>query len=102
MRRKLCRDQTQLNQSVAPSKRQRALDKDCKAENDQLMELIYVESNFNFLKMHLITHFRYHIYQFGNILMYLTEFGELAYKQQIKDGWRHYNKIDAAQQILNS
>ena len=34
--------------------------------------------------------------------MYSTEFGELAHKDQIKDGWRRSNKNDAAQQILYS
>jgi len=44
------------------------------------MELIHSESNFNFVKMHLISHFRDHIYMFGNIPMYSTEYGELAHK----------------------
>ena len=50
------------------------------------MDLIHAESHFNFVKMHLISHFRDHIYQFGNIPMYSTEYGELAHKEQIKDG----------------
>ena len=66
------------------------------------MELIHTESHFNFIKMHLLSHFRGHIYQFGNIQMYSTEFGELAHKEQIKDGWRRSNKNDAARQILHS
>ena len=36
------------------------------------MELIHAESDFNFVKMILIRHFRYHIYMFGNIHMYST------------------------------
>ena len=71
-------------------------------ENDQRLDLIHAESNFNFIKMHLISHFRDHIQQFGNIPMNSTEFGELAHKEQSKDGWRRSNKIDAARQILNS
>ena len=66
------------------------------------MELVHAESHFNFVKMHLLDRFRDHIYQFGNILMYSTEFGELAHKDQIKDGWRHWNKNDATRQILHS
>jgi len=66
------------------------------------MELINSESNFNFVKMHLISHYRDHIYMFGNIPMYSTEYGELAYKEQITDGWRRSNKLDAARQILSS
>jgi len=71
-------------------------------QNDQLMELIHSESNCNFVKMHLLSHFRDHIYMFGNIPMYSTEYGELANKEQIKDGWRRSNKLDAARQILSS
>ena len=52
--------------------------------------------------MNLIIHFREHIYQFGNIPMYSTEFGEHAHKEQIKDGYRRSNKIDAVRQILRS
>jgi len=66
------------------------------------MELIHSESDFTFVKIHLIIHFGDHIYMFGNIPMYSTEYGELAHKEHIKDGWRHANKIDAAQQILSS
>jgi len=66
------------------------------------MELIHSKSNFNFVKMHLISQFRDHIYMFGNIPMYSTEYGELAHKEQIKDGLRPSNKIDAARQILSS
>ena len=77
-------------------------DEDCQEENDHWMELKHVESNFTFIKMHLINHFHNDFYQFGNIPIYSTEFGELAPKKQIKDGWRCSNKIDAARQILNS
>jgi len=34
--------------------------------------------------------------------MYSTDFGELAHKEQIKDGWRRSNKSDAARQIVHS
>jgi len=86
-RREQRRDRNQLNQSVEQSMMQRAHDADCEEENDQRMEFIYAESNFNFIMMHLITHLHDHIYQFGNIHMYSTGFGELAHKEQIKDGW---------------
>ena len=52
--------------------------------------------------MHLISNFYDHIYMFGNIPVHSTKYGELAYKEQIKDGWRRSNKIDPAQQILSS
>ena len=102
LRFELRRDQNQLNQSVAQSKRRQVHVEVREEENDQRMQLIHAESNFNFLNMHLSTHFRDHIYQFGNILMYSMEFRELVHKEQMKDGWRRSNKIDVARQILNS
>jgi len=66
------------------------------------MDLIFCESHFNFIKMHLLSHFSDHIRQFGNIPMYSTEFGELVHKSQIKAGWRQSNKNDASRQIVQS
>ena len=66
------------------------------------MDLVHAESHFNFIKIHLISHFRNYIYQFGNIPIYSTEYGELVHKEQIKDRYQRSNKIDAARQILSS
>jgi len=77
-----------MRERVPPSQQGRICHDDHAEENDQRMELIHSESNFNFVKMHLISHFRDQIYMFGNIPMYSTEYGELAHKDQIKDGWR--------------
>ena len=87
---------------VPPSQGRRIRDDNREEENDQHMELIHSESNFRFVRMHLISYFRDHIYMFGNIPRYSTEYGELAHKEQIKDGWRRSNKIGAAPQILGS
>jgi len=65
-------------------------------ENDLCLDLVRSESHFNFIKMHLLSHFCDHIRQFGNIPMYSMELGELTPKTQIKDGWRQLNKNDAA------
>jgi len=102
LRKELRRQIAQMRERVRPSQRSRIRDDDREEENDHCMEVIHSESNFNFVKMHLISHFRDHIYMFGNIPMYSTEYGELAYQEQIKDGWRRSNKIDAAPQILSS
>jgi len=64
-------------------------------ETERRMDLIFCESHFNFIKMHLLSHFCDHIRQFGNTPMYSTEFGKLAHKTQIKAGWRQSNKNDA-------
>jgi len=102
LRKEVDRQRAQMREQVPTSQRLQILDDDREEVNNQRMELIHSESNFNFVKMHLISHFRDHIYMFGNIPMYSTECGELAHTEQIKDGWRRSNKIDAARQILSS
>ena len=81
-----------MKQSVARSKRRQVRDEDREEENDRRMDLIHTEFDFTFIKMHLLSHFRDHIRQFGNIPMYSTEYGVLAHKDQIKDRWRKSNK----------
>jgi len=56
-------------------------------ENDLWRDFVRGESHFNFIKMHLLSHFCDHIRQFGNIPMNSKEIGELTHKTQIKDGW---------------
>ena len=104
LRRELRPQRTLLNQSVAKStrKRRRILEQDREEENDQRMALINAESHFNFVKMHLISHLGDHIYQFGNIPMFSTEYGDLAHKEQIKDGYRPSHTNNPARQILSS
>jgi len=102
LRKELRHQRAQMRERVPPSQQHGITDEDREEENDQRMELIHSESNFNILKMHLISHFRDHIYMFGNIPMHSTVYGELAHNEQIKDGWRRPNKIDASQQILSS
>jgi len=80
LRKKVRRQRVQIRERVHPSQRRRICNNDRAEENDQCMELIHSESNFNFVKMHLISHFRDHIYMFGNIPLYSTEYGELAHK----------------------
>ena len=62
--------------------------------------MIQRENHFNFIKMHYLTHFAFHVQSFGSISMYSTKIGELAHKDQIKDGYRRSNKNEAARQIL--
>jgi len=63
--------------------------------------LIRRENHFNFIKMHYLSHFSSHVRRFGSISMYSTEIGELAQKDQIKEGYRRLNKNEAARQILS-
>ena len=98
--RQIRHQRTQMRQPVAPSKRRRIHDDNREEEHERHMDLIHRESHFNLIKIHLLSHFSDHIRQFGNIAMYSTQFGEFAQKKQIKDGWRRWNKNDAAGQIV--
>jgi len=72
-RKELRHQRAPMRERVPPSQRRPIRDHDREEENDQRMEWIHEESNFNFVKMHLISHFRDHIYMFGNIPIYSTE-----------------------------
>ena len=61
-------------------------------------DLIQRENHFNFIKMHYPIHFASQMRPFLSILMYSTEMGELAHKEQIKEGYRRSNKKNAASQ----
>ncbi|KAG0633524.1 hypothetical protein HOY80DRAFT_1104646 [Tuber brumale] len=64
---------------------------------------IYDEDvDFNFVKIHLLSHFADHIRRFGNIQMYSTESGETSHKIKIKEGYRWSNKNDASYEILRT
>jgi len=67
----------------------------------QRADLIRQENHFNFIKMHYLSHFSSHVRRFRSISMYSTEIGELAHKDQIKEGYRSSNKNEAARQILS-
>jgi len=80
--------------------RLRLADQERVERSDRRADLIRRENLFNFIKMHYLTHFASHVRRFGSISMYSTEIGELAQKDQIKDGYRRSNKNDTAWQIL--
>jgi len=101
-RNELQQERAQSNMRVAQSKRRRPLEQGRDEENDLHLDMFHLESHFNFLKMHLLSHFSDHVRQFGNIPMYSTEIVELAHKKHIKDGWGCSNKHDVEQQILHS
>jgi len=63
--------------------RRRLADQERVERSDRQADLIRRENHFNFIKMHYLTHFASHVRRLGSILMYSTEIGELAYKDQI-------------------
>ncbi|KAH8145068.1 uncharacterized protein LAJ45_10191 [Morchella importuna] len=58
-------------------------------------------SHFNFIKLHVLTHYREHVERFGSIPQYSTDISELAHVRQIKEAYGASNKVDAATQILD-
>ena len=52
-------------------------------------------SDFNFIKMHLMLHYHESIEEFGIVGAFLTEVGEVAHVEQMKEGWYKSNHIDA-------
>jgi len=90
------------NQLVTRSKWPQLRKQDRQEVIDQYINLIHPESHFNFIKMHLISHFRNHIRQFSNIPIYSTVYEKLLHKDQIKDGYQCSHKIAAVRQILSS
>ena len=92
-------DRTTGAAGSAPNRRRR-LDEARIERANQWAELIQRENHFNFIKMHYLNHFVQHVRRFGSVPMYSTDIGELAHKEQIKEGYRRSNKNHAARQIL--
>ncbi|KAH8153123.1 uncharacterized protein LAJ45_02710 [Morchella importuna] len=69
---------------------------------EELQE-IREESHFNFIKMHLLSHFREYVEGFGNIPMpvFSIDVSELAHRQQTKIAYADSNKVNAMIQILD-
>jgi hypothetical protein len=97
------RDEQQVrmaeSQHTASSKR-RAATENRQELLDAMEEIYQAESHFNFIKMHLLNHFRENVEKYGSLPMYSTEVGEASHRKQIKDGWQHSNHVNASMQIL--
>jgi hypothetical protein len=95
-----------LNQhrlSGATAAKRRRIADEQRRDLDGVVADIYEEDvDFNFVKIHLLSHFGDHVRRFGNIQMYSTESGETSHKTMIKEGYRRSNKNDASHQILRT
>jgi len=70
---------------------------------DEIVADIYNEDvDFNFLKIHLLSHFGGHVQRLGNILMYSTESEETSQKTKILEGYPGSNRNNASYQILRT
>jgi len=101
LRRLMANQIAQEAYHISAAQRRRQADQNRLHRVNRWADLIQRENHFNFIKMHYLSHFVSHVRRFGSILMYSTEMGELAYKEQIKDGCRRSNKNNAARQILS-
>jgi len=95
--------QNRLRAEGASTAQRRRAGDDQRRELQDAIEAIYDdELDFNFVKIHLLSHFKDHVHRFGSIGMYSTESGESSHKQMIKEGYRRSNKNDATFQILRA
>ena len=101
LRELIANERAQETRHTSAAKRRRQADQVRLQRFNQRADLIRQENHFNFIKMHYLSHFSSHVRRFGSISMYSTEIGELAHKEQIKDGYRRSNKNEAARQILS-
>src|SRR5437879_13806351 len=83
------------------AKRRRQVDQVRLQRFNQQADLIRQENQFNSIKMYYLSHFSSHVRCFGSKLIYSTEIGELAHKEQIKEGYHRSNKNEATHQILS-
>src|SRR5437763_15764240 len=67
---------------------------------NKVQDFLSDNSDFNFIKMHLMLHYRESIEEFGTIRAFSTEVGEAVHVEQMKEGWYKSNHIDAYRQIL--
>ncbi|KAF8427092.1 hypothetical protein BGX38DRAFT_1278843 [Terfezia claveryi] len=71
----------------------------------QLINVEYIrdilsQADFNFLKIHLLSHYNTQIKDFGSLPQYLTEVTEALHKL-LKDAYRRSNHVNATEQILD-
>ena len=84
--------------SLAPSRKEQVVEgREAKRRhvqnNEQSLRLQGEElaRHFNFVKMHLPTHYEEHVRCFGSITAFSTEVGESAHCRQVKDGYQASN-----------
>ncbi|KAF8431495.1 hypothetical protein BGX38DRAFT_1146612 [Terfezia claveryi] len=86
---------------ATPSK-QRKLQQELQLETEELVnETLTSSAHYNFLKMHLISHFVEQIAKYGSLPQYSTEICEASHKP-LRDAYCRSNHINALPQILRS
>ena len=70
-------------------------------ERQQAVHSILQQATFNFPKIHLLSHYSSQIVDFGTLPQYSTEITEALHKP-LKDAYRRSNRVDVAEQILDT
>jgi len=100
LREQIANERAHEIRRTSAAKRRRQADQERVQRVNQRGDLKRLENHFNFIQMHYLSHFSYHVQRLGSISMYSTEIGKPAHKDQIKEGYRRSNKNEAASQIL--
>jgi len=104
--RDLCEEHSQLLTSDKPqgktSSKRRKLMQELRLETEELVhDFLTTGANYNFPKMHLISHFTDQINKYGSLPQYSTEICEASHKP-LKDAYRCSNHLNAIPQILRT
>ncbi|KAF8440699.1 hypothetical protein BGX38DRAFT_1074657, partial [Terfezia claveryi] len=69
-------------------------------DNLHVIQDILSQADFNFPKIHLLSHYNTQIRDFGSLPQYSTEVTEALHKP-LKDAYRRSNHVNATEQILD-
>jgi len=69
-------------------------------ERQQVVQEVLSQADFNFPKIHLLSHDNTQIRDFGSLPQYSTEVTEVMHKP-LKDAYRRSNHVNATDQILD-
>ena len=104
--RDLCEEHSQLLVSDKPqsktSAKRRKVTQELQLETEELVhDFLTTGANYNFPKMHLISHFAVQISKYGSLFQYSMKICEALHKP-LKDAYRRSNYINAMPQIIRT
>jgi len=73
---------------------------EARRERQQVVQEVLSQADFNFPKIHLLSHYNTQIRNFGSLPQYSTEVTEALHKP-LKDAYRRSNHVNATEQILD-
>jgi hypothetical protein len=81
--------------------KRRRIDEDTEKVAVEVEAALTKDTHFNFIKMHLLSHFVESVRELGHLSNVTSELPETLHRQ-LKEAYKHSNKIDAHEQILNT